>query len=141
MWVHQNSFTTAYTERSTRWTSCTTATITSTMHRADRSHLQVCTRVCVTRHTDLLTRAALALMRCAFAAGSGTFLEHVLLTAVMALPLVGVMAAGVGSLALFYVYVLGFDFMRFMIHSNVEVVPLWPFRSFPFLRFLMITPS
>lgn len=74
-------------------------------------------------------------------AGSGTFLEHLLLTAVMALPLVGVMAAGVASLAIFYLYVLGFDFMRFLIHSNVEVVPLWPFQCFSFLRFLFITPS
>lgn len=74
-------------------------------------------------------------------AGTGTFLEHLLLTAVMALPLAGVMAAGVTSLGILYVYVLGFDFVRMMIHSNVEVVPVWPFELLPFLRYLFITPS
>lgn len=74
-------------------------------------------------------------------AGTGTFLEHIMLTTLMVLPLVGVWAVGMLSLGIIYTYVLGFDFMRFMIHSNVEVVPLGLFEHFPFLRFLLITPS
>ncbi|MCO5570047.1 hypothetical protein L7F22_023761 [Adiantum nelumboides] len=74
-------------------------------------------------------------------AGTATLLEHLLLTAVMALPLAGVVAGGVASIGLLYAYVLGFDFIRYMIHSNVEVVPLWPFEQLPYLHYLLVTPS
>eukprot|EP00250_Pteridium_aquilinum_P008302 c17835_g1_i1 orf=132-2018(+) len=74
-------------------------------------------------------------------AGTATFLEHLLLTVVMALPLAGIIAAKVASVGVLYAYVLGIDFMRTMIHSNVEVIPLWPFEWLPFLRYLLITPS
>ncbi|KAI5072761.1 hypothetical protein GOP47_0013122 [Adiantum capillus-veneris] len=74
-------------------------------------------------------------------AGTATFLEHLLLTVVMALPLGGAIASGHASVGLLYAYVLGFDFIRYMIHSNVEVMPLWPFEQLPLLRYLLITPS
>ncbi|KAH7331871.1 hypothetical protein KP509_20G054600 [Ceratopteris richardii] len=74
-------------------------------------------------------------------AGTGSFLEHLLLTIMMFLPLMGTIAANVSSLGVIYMYILGFDFMRFMVHSNVEVVPVRPFEVFPFLRLLLITPS
>lgn len=35
----------------------------------------------------------------------------------------------------------GFGFMKFMIHSNAKVVPLWFFRTFPPLKYLLLTPS
>ncbi|MCO5609607.1 hypothetical protein L7F22_063837 [Adiantum nelumboides] len=74
-------------------------------------------------------------------AGTGTFLEHLLLTALMFLPLAGVMFAGMLSPGIIYTYILGFDLMRFMIHSNVEVMPNGPFEYLPFLRLFLITPS
>lgn len=74
-------------------------------------------------------------------AGTATFLEHLLLTVVMFLPLAGIIAAKVASVGVFHAYVLGFDFMRNMIHSNLEVLPLWPYQRFPLLRYLLITPS
>lgn len=74
-------------------------------------------------------------------AGTGTFLEHVLLTAMMALPICGVMVARIASLGALYAYVLCFDFMKNMIHSNVEVMPSWPFQRLPLLQYLFITPS
>lgn len=74
-------------------------------------------------------------------AGTATFLEHLLLTLVMALPLAGIIAGKAASLGLFYAYVLSFDFMRFMIHSNVEVIPLSPFKKLPLLRYILITPT
>ncbi|KAH7444183.1 hypothetical protein KP509_02G068700 [Ceratopteris richardii] len=74
-------------------------------------------------------------------AGTGSFLEHFLLSMLMFLPLAATMAFGMSSVGVIYLYILGFDFMRFMVHSNLEIVPLRPFELFPFLRLLLITPS
>lgn len=74
-------------------------------------------------------------------AGTSTFLEHFLMTAMMALPLIGVYLFGHPSIGMFYIYILGYDFLKMMIHSNVEVVPLWPFQLVPALKYFLITPS
>ncbi|KAL6656046.1 hypothetical protein ACP70R_006872 [Stipagrostis hirtigluma subsp. patula] len=76
-----------------------------------------------------------------FTAGLATPLEHMLLGALMALPVAGACAAGVGSVALAFGYVLGFDFLRAMGHCNVEVLPAAPFRALPILRYLIYTPT
>eukprot|EP01018_Ginkgo_biloba_P009437 Gb_16836 [translate_table: standard] len=74
-------------------------------------------------------------------AGTTSFLEQLVMVSFMAVPILGVAFMTEASIGMFYVYLLGFDFIKLMIHSNVEVVPLWPFRIFPFLKYLLITPS
>lgn len=64
-----------------------------------------------------------------------------MLGALMALPLAGACAAGLGSVGLAFAYVLTFDFLRAMGHCNVELFPGGLFRSLPFLRYLIYTPT
>uniref|UniRef100_A0A453KWC8 aldehyde oxygenase (deformylating) n=2 Tax=Aegilops tauschii subsp. strangulata TaxID=200361 RepID=A0A453KWC8_AEGTS len=75
------------------------------------------------------------------AAGFATPLEHLVLGLLMALPLAGACAAGLGSVGLAFAYVLSFDFLRAMGHCNVELFPGGLFRSLPFLRYLIYTPT
>ncbi|KAK1323729.1 Protein ECERIFERUM 3 [Acorus calamus] len=76
-----------------------------------------------------------------FTAGSATPLEHLMLFVVMGIPVLGANLMGSGSVALIYGYVLVFDFLRCMGHSNVEVLPHALFQAVPFLRFLIYTPT
>ncbi|KAK3133380.1 hypothetical protein QOZ80_6AG0535810 [Eleusine coracana subsp. coracana] len=76
-----------------------------------------------------------------FTAGFATPLEQMVLGVLMAAPLAGACLAGYGSIALAFVYVLGFDFLRAMGHCNVEVFPSGPFRALPVLRYLIYTPT
>lgn len=75
------------------------------------------------------------------AAGFATPLEHMVLGALMALPLAGACAAGHGSVGLAFAYVLGFDFLRAMGHCNVELFPAGIFQALPLLRYLIYTPT
>ncbi|CAL9110508.1 unnamed protein product [Musa textilis] len=76
-----------------------------------------------------------------FTAGFGTPLEHLVLSAVMAAPLLGAFATGHGSASLAYGYVLVFDFLRCMGYSNVEAVPSRLFEALPVLRYLLYSPT
>nr|AGT16346.1 glossy1 protein [Saccharum hybrid cultivar R570]AGT16349.1 glossy1 protein [Saccharum hybrid cultivar R570] len=76
-----------------------------------------------------------------FTAGLATPLEHMALGALMALPVAAACAAGSGSVALAFAYVLGFDFLRAMGHCNVEVIPSSLFQAVPVLRYLIYTPT
>lgn len=76
-----------------------------------------------------------------FTAGNATFLEHILMVPIMGIPVVGAALLGYGSLSLVYVYVLVFDFLRCLGHSNVEVFPHQIFEVIPFLRYLIYTPT
>lgn len=76
-----------------------------------------------------------------FTAGFATPLEHMVLGALMALPLAGACAAGHGSVGLAFAYVLGFDFLRAMGHCNVELFPAGIFQALPLLRYLIYTPT
>ncbi|KAG1364419.1 very-long-chain aldehyde decarbonylase GL1-1 [Cocos nucifera] len=76
-----------------------------------------------------------------FTAGFATPLEHLFLCAVMGAPLLGACLLGTGSAGLVYGYVLLFDFLRCMGHSNVEVLPHGLFQALPFLRYLIYTPT
>ncbi|CAL9782575.1 unnamed protein product [Musa acuminata subsp. burmannicoides] len=38
-------------------------------------------------------------------------------------------------------YLTYVDFMNYMGHCNIELVPLWMFEAFPLLKYLMYTPS
>ncbi|KAH0458983.1 hypothetical protein IEQ34_011797 [Dendrobium chrysotoxum] len=76
-----------------------------------------------------------------FTAGHGTPVEYMVMSLVMGLPLIGAGLMGAGSVGLFYVYVLLFDFLRCMGHSNVEIFPSGFFEAVPLLRYLIYTPT
>ncbi|PKA65459.1 Protein ECERIFERUM 3 [Apostasia shenzhenica] len=76
-----------------------------------------------------------------FTAGHGTPLEHIVLSLAMGLPLIGANVIGAGSMGLLYLHVLLFDFLRCMAHSNVEVFGNGFSETFPFLRYLICTPT
>ncbi|KAL0316576.1 UNVERIFIED_CONTAM: Very-long-chain aldehyde decarbonylase CER3 [Sesamum radiatum] len=77
----------------------------------------------------------------AFTAGHATFLEHLLLTVVIGVPIMGSFLIGHGSLMLIYGYVLIFDLLRCLGHSNVEIFPYQIFNAIPFLRYILYTPT
>ncbi|MBA0681092.1 hypothetical protein Goari_012750 [Gossypium aridum] len=76
-----------------------------------------------------------------FTAGHATFLEHLILSMVIGIPIMGSILMGSGSTSMIYGYVLGFDFMRCMGHTNVEVLHGAIFNKLPFLRYLIYTPT
>ncbi|XP_051120715.1 very-long-chain aldehyde decarbonylase CER3 [Andrographis paniculata] len=76
-----------------------------------------------------------------FTAGHATFLEHLLLTVVIGVPIFGSFTAGLGSLSLIYTHVLAFDFLRCLGHSNVEIIPHRIFELIPFLKYVIYTPT
>ncbi|XP_076909567.1 very-long-chain aldehyde decarbonylase CER3-like [Bidens hawaiensis] len=74
--------------------------------------------------------------------GSTTFLEELLVTAVIGLPILGCSLSGYGSKTVLYGYVLVVDFLRCFGHSNVEMImPHWIFDSCPILKFILYTPT
>ncbi|KAL6559729.1 hypothetical protein OROGR_004846 [Orobanche gracilis] len=73
--------------------------------------------------------------------GHATFLEHLLLCVVVGIPTLGTAFIGYGSISLMYGYILVFDFLRCLGHSNVEVIPYHLFQAIPFLRYLIYTPT
>nr|KYP51424.1 Protein WAX2 [Cajanus cajan] len=76
-----------------------------------------------------------------FTAGHATLLEHLILTLVIGIPILGASLMGYGSASLVYAYVLIFDFLRCLGHCNVEIVPHQLFQKFPFLRYVIYTPT
>ncbi|KAG9456057.1 hypothetical protein H6P81_000565 [Aristolochia fimbriata] len=76
-----------------------------------------------------------------FTAGHATPLEHLILSVVMGIPILGASLMGVGSVSLTYSYALVFDFLRCMGHSNVEILPHGLFNTLPFLKHLLYTPT
>ncbi|KAJ7979543.1 protein ECERIFERUM 3 [Quillaja saponaria] len=76
-----------------------------------------------------------------FTAGHATILEHLVLSIVIGIPILGASLLGYGSASLIYGYVLIFDFLRCLGHCNVEVVPQQLFNILPFLRYILYTPS
>ncbi|KAI9117282.1 hypothetical protein K1719_011448 [Acacia pycnantha] len=74
-------------------------------------------------------------------AGHATPLEHLILTAIIAIPIVGASVLGLGSGLLIYAYLLCFDFLRSMGHSNIEIIPHQLFDAFPLLRYIIYTPT
>nr|XP_043636086.1 very-long-chain aldehyde decarbonylase CER3-like isoform X2 [Erigeron canadensis] len=76
-----------------------------------------------------------------YTAGHATFLEHLLFCIVIGVPIFGTTLIGHGSVIMFYGYVLVFDLLRCMGHSNVEVVPHHIFDTLPKLKWLIYTPT
>ncbi|EFJ25291.1 hypothetical protein SELMODRAFT_99824, partial [Selaginella moellendorffii] len=52
-------------------------------------------------------------------AGTRTFLEELIQSALIAIPIIGVMALGGGSVVMIYVYLLSFDFFKQLGHCNL----------------------
>ncbi|KZV29589.1 protein ECERIFERUM 3 [Dorcoceras hygrometricum] len=77
----------------------------------------------------------------AYTAGHGSFLEHLLLTILVGIPIIGSFLIGRGSLSLIYGYVLIFDLLRCLGHSNVEIIPHQIFEAIPFLKYVIYTPT
>lgn len=75
------------------------------------------------------------------AAGNATFMEHIVLMVVIAIPIFGTSMMGYGSTSLVYGYVLIFDYLRCLGHCNVEIVPHKWFEAFPFLKYVIYTPT
>ncbi|KAG5569372.1 hypothetical protein H5410_059138 [Solanum commersonii] len=48
---------------------------------------------------------------------------------------------GYGSIAMIYSYVLVFDFLRCLGHCNFEIIPHQLFLAFPFMKYLIYTPT
>ncbi|XP_030456443.1 very-long-chain aldehyde decarbonylase CER3 [Syzygium oleosum] len=76
-----------------------------------------------------------------FTAGHATFLEHLVLTTIAGIPILGSTLLGHGSLSLVYGYLFMFDVLRCLGHCNVEFIPYRIFERLPFLRYLIYTPT
>ncbi|KAM6552925.1 hypothetical protein CsatB_013687 [Cannabis sativa] len=76
-----------------------------------------------------------------FTAGNGSLLENMVLGIIIGIPVMGSSLLGYGSIKLVYGYVLVFDFLRCLGHSNVEVVSHKVFEKMPFLRYILYTPT
>ncbi|KAJ8750974.1 hypothetical protein K2173_016155 [Erythroxylum novogranatense] len=76
-----------------------------------------------------------------FTGANATLLEHLLLTVITSIPIIGTFVMGYGSKVTLYGYLLAFDFLRCLGHSNVEVVPYQLFERFPFVRYLLYNSS
>ncbi|KAK3435527.1 very-long-chain aldehyde decarbonylase CER3 [Eucalyptus grandis] len=76
-----------------------------------------------------------------FTAGHATFLEHLILTVIAGIPILGSVWLGHGSLSLVYGYLVMFDVLRCLGHCNVEFIPNRIFEILPFLRYLIYTPT
>ncbi|KAL7586819.1 hypothetical protein Lser_V15G38053 [Lactuca serriola] len=74
-------------------------------------------------------------------AGSTTFLEGLLVTTVIGVPVLICCLLGFGSKTVIYGYVFVFDFLCCFGHSNVEIMPHWIFDDFPFFKYLLYTPT
>jgi WAX2 C-terminal domain/Fatty acid hydroxylase superfamily len=68
------------------------------------------------------------------------FMEHVMYTAIFAIPLLGPWALGQASIAMFYTYLLAFDFLNMMGHCNYEFIPEF-IMKIPGFKYLIYTPS
>ena len=75
------------------------------------------------------------------AAGHSSFLEHLILCVIVGIPLLGTTLIGYGSISMFYSYIMVFDFLRCLGHSNIEVIPHQIFDILPPLKYLIYTPT
>ncbi|KAG9143714.1 hypothetical protein Leryth_018886 [Lithospermum erythrorhizon] len=76
-----------------------------------------------------------------FTAGHATFLEHLVFTAIIGIPILGCCLLGYGSISIIYAYVLAFDMLRCLGHCNVEIVPYQMFEILPILKYIIYTPT
>jgi WAX2 C-terminal domain/Fatty acid hydroxylase superfamily len=68
------------------------------------------------------------------------FMEHLMYTAVFAIPLLGPFFQGNASKTMFYTYMIGFDVMNMIGHCNFEFMPR-TLMNIPGMKYLIYTPS
>ncbi|XP_050219559.1 very-long-chain aldehyde decarbonylase CER3 [Mercurialis annua] len=76
-----------------------------------------------------------------FTGATKSFLEHLILAAIIGIPVIGSLIMGYGSIITIYGYILVYEFLTCLGHSNVEIIPHQLFEKFSFLRYLIYTPS
>ncbi|KAL6877621.1 hypothetical protein ACP4OV_012836 [Aristida adscensionis] len=69
------------------------------------------------------------------------FAEELVYFALFAIPLLTMVGSNTASVAVANGYLIYIDFMNYLGHCNLELVPKWLFRVFPPLKYLMYTPS
>ncbi|KAF6145538.1 hypothetical protein GIB67_037571 [Kingdonia uniflora] len=69
------------------------------------------------------------------------FAEHILYLLLFAIPVLVPVLTGVASLGAMGAYITWVDLMNNLGHCNFEFIPTWVFKIFPFLKYLMYTPS
>ncbi|RYQ88197.1 hypothetical protein Ahy_B09g095538 isoform J [Arachis hypogaea] len=69
------------------------------------------------------------------------FAEHIAYFVLFAIPLYTTVITRTASIASFAGYLAYIDFMNNMGHCNFEFIPTTLFSFFPFLKFLIYTPS
>ncbi|XP_042502463.1 very-long-chain aldehyde decarbonylase GL1-5-like [Macadamia integrifolia] len=69
------------------------------------------------------------------------FAEHIGYFLLFSIPVLSMLFTRTASVVVFVGYVTYIDFMNCMGHCNFELVPKWVFNIFPFLKYLMYTPS
>ncbi|XP_043704278.1 very-long-chain aldehyde decarbonylase GL1-5-like [Telopea speciosissima] len=69
------------------------------------------------------------------------FAEELVYFLLFVIPMLSILFTGTASVGVMVGYVTYIDFMNYMGHCNFELVPKWVFNIFPFLKYLMYTPS
>lgn len=143
MWEFQSPYTIGFTDAFIKVIS-SPSTIQPTILLQCYILIQVGKRISMICHRFWQNRNFILWSRYFFFGNSGanaTFLEHLALSTVIGIPIIGSHMMGYGSRSMIYGYPLVFDFLRCLGHSNVEVVPLQLFETLPFLRYLLYTPT
>ncbi|KDP38762.1 hypothetical protein JCGZ_04115 [Jatropha curcas] len=76
-----------------------------------------------------------------FTGATATFLEHLILTTITGIPIIAAYMMGFESRNMIYGYLLVFDFLTCLGHSNIEIIPHRLFEILPFFKYLLYTPS
>lgn len=74
-------------------------------------------------------------------AGHATLFEHIILSGIIGIPILGCCLLGYGSLTMIYGYVLIFDMLRCLGHCNFEFISHQLFEAIPLLKYLIYTPT
>ncbi|XP_019053089.1 PREDICTED: protein ECERIFERUM 1-like isoform X1 [Nelumbo nucifera] len=102
------------------------------LHRALHHHF-LYSRYHSHHHSSIVTEPITAVVH--------PFAEHIAYFALFSIPMVVTLFNGTASIASLLLYITYVDFMNNLGHCNFEVVPKWIFDIFPFVKYLMYTPS
>ncbi|KAM7277355.1 hypothetical protein ACFE04_019221 [Oxalis oulophora] len=101
-------------------------------HRALHHHF-LYTRYHSHHHSSIVTEPITSVVH--------PFAEHIVYYLLFSIAMLTPVLVGKGSLLGTVGYLTYIDFMNNMGHCNFELVPQWLFSAFPFLKYLMYTPS
>ncbi|KAL5731969.1 aldehyde oxygenase (deformylating) [Ranunculus cassubicifolius] len=102
------------------------------LHRALHHHY-LYTRYHSHHHSSIVTEPITSVIH--------PFGEHIAYFVLFSIPLLTVLLNGMGSVISFAGYITYIDVMNNMGHCNFEFIPQWIFKVFPFIKYLMYTPS